>query len=278
VTKSRQHDLLRVVVLSVVGLAIIGVPLWLVVVNSFKTFTDAAQVGIQLPTEWALIANYSAVIEESHYLRSLGNSLFITGVSVVALLGIGAPAAWAFARSRSRLMAVLYWLSVIGVLLPLPVVPLVFLMREAGLQGTQIGLILYTIGSRLSLVVFLMTGFVRGLPQELEEAAAVDGASRGRVFVSVVLPLMRPVMLTPFVILLVVVWNDFYGPLILTSKPELATLPIGLYQLSNGGGPYSTAWNYVFTHVVLVSLPLIIVYTFAQRRIVAGVTSGALRG
>ncbi|PKQ26994.1 MAG: carbohydrate ABC transporter permease [Actinobacteria bacterium HGW-Actinobacteria-4] len=267
----------RLVALSVVAVALVGVPLWMVVVNSFKTQTEAAALDIGLPTQWALVANYVAVFEQSDYLRGLGNSLLITGVSVGALLAIGAPAAWAFARSRSRVMAVLYWTAVVGVLLPLPVVPLVFLMQQVGLQGTQLGLILFTVGARISMVIFLMTGFARGLPRELEEAASMDGASRARTFVSVVLPLMSPVMLTTFVVVTVLVWNDFYGPLFLIANPEHATLPLGLYRLSSGISQ-ATAWNYVFTHVVLVSLPLIAVYAFAQRRIVEGVTAGAIRG
>lgn len=268
---------LRIVILSVFALLLVGLPLWLVVVNSFKTQTEAASLGAGLPSTWAFFDNYSAVIEQSDYFKGLINSVVVSGVSVAVLLAIGAPAAWAFARSRSRALAAMYWVSLVGVLLPLPVVPLVYLMQQVGLQGTQAGLILFTIGSRISMVIFLMTGFARGLPRELEEAASVDGASMFRTFVSVVLPLMRPVIFTTFVVVVVLIWNDFYGPLFLVSDPDLATLPLGLYRLSSGVSQ-ATAWHYVFTHVVLVSLPLILVYLFAQRRIVEGVTAGAIRG
>lgn len=274
---ARLSGAARILVLSVLGVLLVGVPLWLVVVSSFKTQSEAAALGMGLPTEWAFIENYTAVFEQSDYLLSLWNSVFITGVSVIILLAAGAPAAWAFARSKSRILASLYWVSLVGVLLPLPVVPLVYLVQQMGLQGTQVGLILFTVGSRISLVIFLMTGFARALPRELEEAAAMDGARRARIFVSVVLPLMRPVMLTTFVILMVLIWNDFFGPLFLLGRPDQATLPLGLYRLSSGVAQ-ATAWNYVFAHVIMVSLPLIAVYAFAQKRIVEGVTAGALRG
>lgn len=267
----------RFVALTALALVLVGLPLWLVVINSFKTQPEAGALGIGLPTEWAVFENYSEVIEQSDYVRSLLNSVVVSGVSVAVLLCIGAPAAWAFARSRSRWLAAMYWVSLVGVLLPLPVVPLVYLMQQIGLQGTQTGLILFTIGSRISMVIFLMTGFAKGLPRELEEAAAMDGATKVRTFVSVVLPLMKPVISTTFVVVVVLIWNDFYGPLFLISDPDLATLPLGLYRLSSGVSQ-ATAWNYVFSHVVLVSLPLIIVYLIAQRRVVEGVTAGAIRG
>lgn len=276
-TRSRFLSVLRVVILALLAIVLVGVPLWMVVVNSFKTQTEAAALGIGLPEQWALIENYVDVFVRSDYARSFLNSVFITTVSSVVLLAVGAPAAWAFARSKSRALAVLYWASLVGVLLPLPVVPLVFMLRELGLQGTHVGLIVFTVAARISLVAFLLTGFARGLPRELEEAAAMDGATKVRTFRSIVLPLMTPILFTTFIVIAVSIWNDFYGPLFLISNPDLATLPLGLYRLSSGVRE-ATAWNYVFAHVVLVSLPLILVYVFAQRRVVEGVTAGAVRG
>lgn len=274
---SRILSAVRIGILAIVATLIVLIPLWMVIVNSFKTQTESSALGIGLPTVWAAVENYSDVFQRSQYVRSFLNSVLITGVSSGLLLAIGAPAAWAFARSRSRVLAGLYWASLVGVMLPLPVVPLVFMLQQAGLQGTQIGLIVFTVAARISLVIFLMTGFARGLPRELEEAASVDGASKVRVFVSIVLPLMRPVLFTTFVVVAVSVWNDFYGPLFLISSPDQATLPLGLYRLSSGIRE-ATAWNYVFAHVVLVSLPLVLLYFFAQKKIVEGVTAGALRG
>ncbi|OGO55540.1 MAG: hypothetical protein A2V85_07300 [Chloroflexi bacterium RBG_16_72_14] len=271
-----MNQVLRIAILSILVFLLVLIPLWMVIVNSFKTQTEAAALGVGLPTRWAAIDNYVQVFQNSNYARSFLNSLLVTGVSAGLLLAIAAPAAWAFARSGSRALRVLYVACLVGVLLPLPVVPLVFMLREAGLQGTQVGLVVFTVAARVSLVVFLLTGFARGLPTELEEAASVDGATRLRTFLSVVVPLMTPVLFATFVVIAVSVWNDFYGPLFLISDPDQATLPLGLYRLSSGIRE-ATAWNFVFAHVVLVSLPLILVYVFAQRRIVEGVTAGALK-
>jgi raffinose/stachyose/melibiose transport system permease protein len=172
-------------------------------------------------------------------------------------------------------MKALYLLSIIGVVLPAAAVPMVFLMRGVRLQGSLPALVLFTVGMRVSLIVFLLTGFARGLPHELEESAYIEGASKLRTFWSVVLPEMKSVCWTAFVIVTILIWNDFYGPLFLLSSKN-ATLPVGLYALSSGVSQ-ATAWNTVFAHVVLVSLPLIVMYAVAQRQIVEGVTAGALK-
>ena len=276
VGQSRGGGLLRWVALTILALLFVGVPLWLVVVNSFKTQPEAAELSLALPQAWNALENYRAVITDSDYLRGFVNSIIVTTASVALLFAIAAPAAWAIARSDARWMRVVFVLAIIGVVLPPAVVPMVFLMREIGLQGTLPALILFTVGMRVSLVVFLLTGFARGLPRELEEAAFVDGATRRRTFFSVVLPMMRPILWSAFIITVVLVWNDFYGPMFLLTGDN-ATLPLGLYRLSSGIAQ-ATAWNSVFAHVVLVSLPLILVYFIIQRRIVEGVTAGAVKG
>lgn len=274
--RRRARTILRLSALAAVALLLVGVPLWMVIVNSFKTQPEAAQLSLGLPRAWNAATNYSEVIENSHYAASLKNSLIVTAATEVCLFVVAAPAAWAFARSRSRGMRMLYSLAIVGVVLPPAVVPMAFLMRGVGLQGSLPALVLFSVGMRVSLVVFLLTGFARGLPRELEEAAYIEGASKLRTFWSVVLPTMRSVFWAAFVIVTVLIWNDFYGPLFLLSSQN-ATLPMGLYSLSSGVAK-ATAWNTVFAHVVLVSLPLIIMYAFAQRQIVEGVTAGAVKG
>ncbi len=270
------YGMLRVGILTVLAVLLVGVPLWLVIVNSLKTQAEAAQLGLNLPRVWNGANNYREVFRNSRYLLSLKNSVFVTVASETLLFLICVPAAWAFARWNSRFTKLLYPLVIVGVVLPPAVVPTAFLMRLVSLQGTIPALVMFTVGTRLSLVVFLLTGFARGLPRELEEAAYVEGATKLRTLVSVVLPMMGSVLWAAFVIVTVLIWNDFYGPLFLLSSRN-ATLPMGLYSLSSGVAK-ATAWNTVFAHVILVSLPLILAYVFAQRRIVEGVSQGAIKG
>ncbi len=272
----RWRAVIRIAILSLFAVVFVGIPLWLVVVNSFKTQSEAAQLGLRLPQIWNAAENYKEVFRNSRYLLSLKNSLIVTLCSEVLLFVICVPAAWGFARSESRLIKLLYPLVIIGVVLPPAVVPTAFLMRLISLQGTIPALVMYTVGMRMSLVVFLLTGFARGLPRELEEAAFVEGATKLRTLWSIVLPMMWSVLWAAFVIVTVLIWNDFYGPLFLLSSQN-ATLPMGLYSLSSGVAK-ATAWNTVFAHVILVSLPLIIAYIFAQRQIIEGVSQGAIKG
>jgi raffinose/stachyose/melibiose transport system permease protein len=279
----RSRGLTRQRVLIYLALAAVAIPffvlpLWLVIVSSFKPFGEAITLSVDLPTTWAAAENYGAVIDKGHYFRSLFNSIFVSGVSITVTLTVGSLGAWAFGRSRSRLMYALYLVAIMSVLVPSAIVPTIFLMRTIGLGGTHWALILALVGSQTGLVTFLITGFVRSLPRDMEEAAFVDGASKIRTFFYVVLPMLAPVLVSTGIILLVAVWNDFAGALFLLQGEERATLPLSLYQLSAQGTLNQTSWNLVFAHLVLVSLPLIVLYALAQRRLVAGLTEGALSG
>ena len=265
--------------LIVVAALFFIVPIWIVVVGSWKPFGEAIEFSLALPREWALVENYSEVVDKARYVASFFNSLLVTSASVAALLLIGSLAAWAF------------W--------PIPVAvdgdpllrddhrhPAAACDRPDGLpddrlhiDGSYVAVILYTIGVRMAVVVFLMTGFVRGLPREIEEAAEVDGASVIATYYHVVLPLLRPILLTAFVILVITIWNDFLGPFFLLHGPERWTLPLSLYNLANSASSgRQIPWNLVFAQLVLVSGPLLVVYFLAQRKIVAGLTSGAIKG
>ena len=277
VAMTRQR-VMTYLVLAAVAIPFFLLPLWVVIVTSFKPFGEAITLSADLPQAWAAAENYGAVIEKGHYVRSFLNSLFVAGVSLTITLSVGSLSAWAFGRSRSRAMHVLYLISITSVLIPPAIVPTIFLMRTIGLGGTHWALILALVGTQTGLVSFLITGFVRSLPRDMEEAAFVDGAGKLRTYFHVVLPILAPILVSTGIILLVAVWNDFAGALFLLQGEERATLPLSLYQVSSLGSVNQTSWNFVFTHLVLVSLPLIAFYVVAQRRLVAGLTEGALGG
>jgi raffinose/stachyose/melibiose transport system permease protein len=274
---TRQRGL-TYLALGVVAIPFFVLPLWLVIVTSFKPFGEAITLSVDLPRTWAAIDNYRAVIDRGHYVRSFLNSLFVASFSISITLTVGSLSAWAFGRSRSRAMYALYLISITSILIPPAIVPTIFLMRMIGLGGTHWALILALVGSQTGLVIFLMTGFVRSLPRDMEEAAFVDGAGKIRTYLQIVLPILAPILVSTGIILLVAVWNDFAGALFLLQGEERATLPLSLYQVSSQGSVNQTSWNFVFTHLVLVSLPLIAFYVVAQRRLVTGLTEGAIGG
>lgn len=268
---------IRYFLLALFAVPWVLVPLWLLVVNSFKTERAAADLTLALPEEWRLLENYAAVFADGNYLTGLRNSLLVAIPTIAAVLILGAMAAWAYARSRSMTLQSLYYLSALSILLPPAVIPTIFVLTTLGIDGSLAGYALMMIGTKMGLFVFLATGFVKGIPMEIEESAAIDGASRVRTFFQILLPLLRPVMFVGAVLLIIAVWNDLFFAQLLLRGPDNATLPVALFSFASASMNI-IRWNEVFAHVVLSSLPLVIVYIIAQRQVLAGLTEGGVKG
>jgi raffinose/stachyose/melibiose transport system permease protein len=267
---------LKYLLLAVFTLVWVGVPSWLAFVTSMKTEGEAAELSLDLPTRWAGWENFRVVVEEGNYLTGLRNSLLVAVPTITVVLLFGAMAAWTYARTTSRAFQTFYVITSLSILLPPAVIPTIYVLSGVGLDGTTYGYALMMMGTKVGIVVFLTTGFLRALPVDLEEAAAIDGASRLRIFVAILLPLLRPVLFVGGVILVIAVWNDFFFGLLLLKTSANATLPLTLFSFASGS--YSLRWNLVFAHVILTSLPLVVVYLIAQRHVLAGLTEGGLKG
>ncbi|GAA0488438.1 carbohydrate ABC transporter permease [Microbacterium aurantiacum] len=268
---------LRVTALTLFAIPWVIVPIWMVVVNSLKPAGDAASLDLALPSNFAVLDNYTAVFVEGRYLQALGNSLLVSIPTIIIVLMIGAAASWVFARHRSRWAQGAFYLIALSMLIPPTLIPTIFLLRTIQLDGSTLGYILVLIGTRLGIVVFLTTGFIRSMPIDLEEAAAIDGASRTQVFFRVLLPLTRPILLVGAIMLIINVWGDFFFAQFLLTGVSTQTLPLSLYTFANSSAQ-SLRWNLVFAHVVMSGLPLIIAFVFMQKRVVGGLTDGALKG
>lgn len=272
----RARTLLKYLLVTLFALPWVVLPLWLLVVNSFKPQAEAALLSLALPERWALVENYRTVIEKGGYLLALRNSLFATVPTIAVVLLLGSMAAWAYARSPRRRTQAVFYLTCLSIVLPPAVIPTIFLLSRIGLDGSVWGYALMMTASRMGLVVFLTTGFIRALPAELEEAAEIDGASRFRTYRSVLLPLLSPILFVGAVLLLIGVWNDFFFGLLLLKTSANATLPVTLYAFA-AASINGLDWSLVFSHVVLTSLPLVLVYLVLQRRVLAGLTEGSLK-
>jgi len=278
-SRGRVRAVVRNVLLTLFAIPWVVVPVWLVLVNSAKSTPEAGELGLGLPKEWHLLDNYMTVIVEGDYPTALRNSLVVVLPAIALTLLLGSVAAWAYARSSSMGMRVAYNVTVLTILLPPALLPTIFILQQTGLQGSTLGYVLVTIGVRLGLVVFLMVGFIRQLPPSLEEAAQVDGASRLSVYWHIILPLTRPVFFVAGVLLTISVWNEFFFASFLLAAQDQATLPLALFQFSSqGGAQVLRVWNLIFAHVVLTSLPLVVVYIFAQKRVISGLTDGGVQG
>ncbi|MFE4833395.1 carbohydrate ABC transporter permease [Arthrobacter sp. NPDC056691] len=256
-------------------LVLLGIPLWMVVVTAGKTQAEALNPNLQLPTEWHLMENFGQVFSQGKMPTALLGSVAIMVPTVAVVLFLGSLAAWILARRKSRLNSVLYALAISGIILPPAVVTIVLLLRQLGLAGSGAGMIGVYVGMYLSTVIFFVTGFVRTIPLELEEAARMDGAGPVKVFLTIILPLLVPVLSTATILICLYVWNDvFYALFVIGGRID--TLPLNLYQVASSG-LYLQNWHLIFAYIVLMSLPLLIVFIVAQRKIIAGVTSGAVK-
>jgi raffinose/stachyose/melibiose transport system permease protein len=255
--------------------AVMGVPLWLVVATAGKSQSEALTPNLAPPAHWQLLSNLKQAWTDGRVPQAFLGSVLVVAPSVAIVLVLGSMAAWVLARRTSLLTAVLYALAISGIVLPPAVITIVLLLRQLGLAGTAIGMIGVYSGIYLSTVVFFVTGFVRTIPVSIEEAAQMDGAAPMRVFLHIVLPALRPVLATATILICLYVWNDvFYAFFVIGGR--LDTLPLDLFQVANAG-LYLNNWHLIFAYVILMSLPLLVVFAVAQRRIISGITGGAVK-
>jgi raffinose/stachyose/melibiose transport system permease protein len=254
---------------------LLGVPFWLVVATAAKPRAEALEPDLSPPGTWQIGHNITTVVAEGNMWPAFLGSLLVMVPSLALVLVLGSMAAWILARRSSRGFAIVYALSISGIVLPPAVVTIVLLLRQLGLAGTPVGMIGVYTGMYLSTVIFFVTGFVRTIPYELEEAARVDGASPTRVFFQVVLPLLRPVLATATILICLYIWNDvFYALFVLGGR--LDTLPLNLFQVASAG-LYLQNWHLIFAYILIMSMPLLMIFTVAQRRIISGITGGAVK-
>jgi raffinose/stachyose/melibiose transport system permease protein len=255
---------------------VVGVPLWLVLVTSAKSQGDALDPSLALPADgWHVLDNYRQVIGDGRMFQALLGSAAVVIPSVVLVLLFGSMASWVLARRTSRLLSVVYAVAISGIVLPPAVVTVVLLLRQLSLAGTRPGMVGVYTGIYLSTGIFFITGFIRTIPQELEEAARMDGAGPFRTFFVVVLPLLRPVLATASILMCLYIWNDvFYAFFVIGGRVD--TLPLNLFRVASAG-LYLNNWHLIFAYVVLMNVPLLLAFVVAQRRIISGITGGAVK-
>jgi raffinose/stachyose/melibiose transport system permease protein len=271
--KKKYYNLGKIIILWLLAFLIIA-PLLLVIFGSFKTKGAAAHFTLSIPSPWD-ISSYKAVITRSPIFRSFFNSLFLTIISTSFVLVISAPAAFVIARRDSKGMKGLFSIFMLGIIAPISIIPTVVVIRTLGLYGSYWGGIFLYTARFIPWSLFLMTGFVKTIPKELDEAAILDGCSPYRMFWQIITPLLRSIMLTCMVFVAMNVWNDFQIPIYFFSSSEKWTMPLLVY---NFFGQYMRIWNNVFACLIMTALPITILYMFVQRYIIDGMTQGAVKG
>ncbi len=271
----RRRIVLKIIQQTVcitLSLAILA-PIYMVLINSFKTKSEAARMSLSLPTEW-MFENYLEVIEKGRLVQGFFNSLAYSGISTGIGVILCAMAAFVLARHRTRLNNFIYYFVLCGLFFPVNYVTLVRLFRTLELTDTRVGIIITFLSSMVPFCVFTMRNFVLSIPVSLDEAAIIDGAGPINLFFRVALPLLKPSIVTAFILQFMGVWSDFLTPLYLSSKSKLFPMTMAVYQFF---GRNNSNWNYVFADIILTLIPVIAVYMLGQRYIVSGMTSGAVK-
>jgi len=267
--------------LTLVYLALIGYgfsviyPMFLMVISSFKETREIFQSPFALPENWQF-ENYLTAWNQGNFSTYFGNSVFVTVTSLVLVLTIGSLAAYPLGRYQFRGKQALMMYFLAGLMLPvrLGILPLFFLMRSLNLLNTPWSLIFLYAASGMPFTIFILSNFFETLPRELEEAARIDGASELRIYWQVMLPLVRPALATVAIFNFIPWWNDFFFPLIFIRAERYRTLPLGLFSFF---GERQNDWALLFSGLTITALPLLVLYLFASKQIISGLTSGALK-
>jgi raffinose/stachyose/melibiose transport system permease protein len=228
------------------------------------------------PPDAPTLANFTDAWERAGLGAALGNSLLVTAGSVTLLVVLGALAAYPIARSTRAWSRTFFAVFMLGLLLPfqLALIPLYQTMRDLGLLGNPLALIVFYTGLQLPFTVFLYTGFLRAVEPAYEEAALLDGCGVTRAFASVVFPLMRPITGTVVILNVIFVWNDFLTPLLYLSGSGRQTIPVALFGFV---GQYVSEWPLVFAGLLIGVAPVLLAYFALQKRVIQGF-AGGLKG
>ena len=267
--------LAKVLFLTVVAV-FVATPLLATVLGGFKSLGELRTNPFGLPQVWEW-QNYGGILMSKRYWQLLGNSLVISTMTVVLTLIAASMAAFVFAQIKFFGSAMLMSYITMGLLFPAAtaILPLFIKVRDLGLLDSYFGVVLPQVAFALAMSILLLRRFFKDIPYELLEAARIDGCSYIEFFRYVTLPLSRPILATVGTIVFVNSWNSYLIPLIMLNSDGLYPWPLGImvYQ-----GEYSSEWHLILAFVTLTILPTIILFLFAQKHIVAGLTAGAVKG
>jgi raffinose/stachyose/melibiose transport system permease protein len=257
-------------------LAVVVVPVIYAVVGGFRTTGQISADPVGLPRPW-VFDNYREILGSATFWRQLRNSVLVAALTMAVVVPCASLAAFALARFEFTGREAVYALFTVGLLFPLTVavLPLFISLRTVDLLNNPLGVAFPQAAFALPTSIIVLRPFFRAIPAELEEAAALDGCGPFRFFYTIALPLSRPVLATVSVLAIVSSWNAFLLPLVVLSDPHMWTLPLGVTNFST---QYSSDTARVLAFTSLSMVPALVFYVIAERKIVRGLASGALKG
>jgi raffinose/stachyose/melibiose transport system permease protein len=255
------------------------IPFVLIILNSFKYKRDIIKNPFSLMTQKGYtFNNYMIAFEKMNFIRSFGNSLFVTGLSTLIVTILASMTAYYFVRSKNKFSTVCFSLMAASMIIPFQaiMIPLVSIYgAQLNMLNHRTSLIFFHVGFAMSMSVFIFQGFIKSsIPLSLEEAACLDGCSKTQTFFLVVFPLLKPITSTLVILNVLAFWNDYLLPSLVLGKKEIMTLPLSTYAFY---GTYSADYGTIMAGLVLTVAPILILYLMLQKQIISGVVAGAVK-
>lgn len=276
--KKKRGNAVLTVVFTLLSVAYVC-PILIVLINSFKKKAYINRYPFALPTAKNFVGldNYVTGIEKIDFLKAFGYSLFITVASVVVILICTSMCAWYISRVRNRVTKTIYMLCICSMVVPFQMV-MFTLSKTADMLhlGNPVGIVLVYLGFGAGLAVFMFCGFMRSVPVEVEEASMIDGCNPLQTFFRVVLPMLKPTLVSVGILETMWIWNDYLLPYLVLDIKKYKTIPIAIQYLKGGYG--SIDWGAMMAMLVLAIVPIIVFYLCCQKHIIKGVAAGAVKG
>lgn len=250
---------------------------YFIIINSFKTRAESAKLSLALPKKWQIIENYRYILTYSDgmFFRSMWNSIRLTIISITILILVASMTGYIMQRRQGRLSRISNKLILAGLIVPPSVISTYWILSKLGVVGTLTGLTLVEVATMFPFSVMIYKGFMATIPRDIDSAAVIDGCSASRLFFQIIFPMLKPITATIIILRSVVVYNDFANPLYYMSGARNSTIQLFVYTFQSA---FLTQWNYLFAAIVLISLPPFILYLVLNKRILEGVTAGAVKG
>ncbi|MDY3919578.1 MAG: carbohydrate ABC transporter permease [Candidatus Limivivens sp.] len=252
------------------------VPFYFMLANSLKSQKEANLLNGSWPSELHF-ENYLQVFSYSNYqlVTAFKNSLLLTVFTVLGLLVTGAMAGYVIQRRNDRAMKIVQSVIMVGLMIPAAILPTINLLQKLHIYKTMFGMVMIEIALQTPFTIMLFRGYMASIPRELEEAGRIDGCNPFQVFLQIINPLLKPIRATVIILTAVTTFNDFTNPLYFLPGAKNTTVQLTLY---NYKGQFSSSYNLLFADIILITLPMFILFVFFNKKIVAGMVAGSVKG
>ena len=274
--KKKRNQIIGDIVGLILTAVIFLIPFYFMFVQSIKSKKEANRLSIAWPTELHF-ENYLEVIKHGNYqlVTAFKNSAILTVFTVLGLIITGAMAGYVIQRRKGKLMTTIQSVIMLGLMIPASILPTIRMLQSMGIYKTMFSMVMIEIALQTPFTIMLYRGFMSSIPVDLEEAASIDGCNRWQIFQKVIFPLLKPIQATIIILVGVQTFNDFTNPLYFLPGAANTTVQLTLY---NYKGQLGNNYNLLFADIIIITVPMLILFLFFNKRIVAGMVAGAVKG